>query len=443
MVGLSIGGSLVLRQLLFMALLVVLGIVAYFASLDLRDLAHAVVVSDPATAVRKAAELEAAANGLSNNLLFGTALGCVLVLAVSIPVIHRTVAKPVETLARQMATLAAGSTDIEIDSAQTKRKDEIGAITRALSGLRDAVRTNNSLAAEIRTRDDREARLVREAAVRAKVEKFSQDLSATMTRLSAMTKRVAEASEAMIEAARHAAEGSNQAKTASSHAASDVSSVAIASEQLLASIEEISRQVVQSTAVVKRAVSESVESSTGIERLAASARRVGDVVSLISRIAAQTNLLALNATIEAARAGEAGRGFAVVAQEVKTLATQTARATQEISGQIADMQAATESSVAAIDTIQTKIGEIEQISAIIASAVQEQGASTQEITRNVRSAASGTTAMSSFVEGVAKAVVETSVSVESVVDLARALDDLAATMSSDVRSFTEELQRTA
>ncbi|HTJ03595.1 MAG TPA: HAMP domain-containing methyl-accepting chemotaxis protein [Methylovirgula sp.] len=443
MVGLSIGGSLVLRQLLFMALLVVLGIVAYFASLDLRDLAHAVVVSDPATAVRKAAELEAAANGLSNNLLFGTALGCFLVLAVSIPVIHRTVAKPVETLARQMATLAAGSTDIEIDSAQTKRKDEIGAITRALSGLRDAVRTNNSLAAEIRTRDDREARLVREAAVRAKVEKFSQDLSATMTRLSAMTKRVAEASEAMIEAARHAAEGSNQAKTASSHAASDVSSVAIASEQLLASIEEISRQVVQSTAVVKRAVSESVESSTGIERLAASARRVGDVVSLISRIAAQTNLLALNATIEAARAGEAGRGFAVVAQEVKTLATQTARATQEISGQIADMQAATESSVAAIDTIQTKIGEIEQISAIIASAVQEQGASTQEITRNVRSAASGTTAMSSFVEGVAKAVVETSVSVESVVDLARALDDLAATMSSDVRSFTEELQRTA
>jgi methyl-accepting chemotaxis protein len=443
MVGLSIGGSLVLRQLLFMALLVVLGVIAYFAALDLHDLAHTVAISDPATAIRKAAELEAAASTLSNNLLFGTALGCFLVVAVSIPVIHRTIAKPVETLARQMATLASGSTEIDIDAAQIKRKDEIGAIARALSGLRDAVRTNNALVAEIRTRDDREARLVREAAVRAKVEKFSQDLSATMTRLSAMTKRVAEASEAMIEAARHAAEGSNQAKTASSHAASDVSSVAIASEQLLASIEEISRQVVQSTAVVKRAVSESVESSTGIERLAASARRVGDVVSLISRIAAQTNLLALNATIEAARAGEAGRGFAVVAQEVKTLATQTARATQEISGQIADMQAATESSVAAIDTIQTKIGEIEQISAIIASAVQEQGASTQEITRNVRSAASGTTAMSSFVEGVAKAVVETSVSVESVVELARALDDLAATMANDVRSFAEELQRAA
>ncbi|WP_255564874.1 methyl-accepting chemotaxis protein [Methylovirgula sp. HY1] len=423
-----------------MALLVVLGIVAYLAALDLRALAHSVAMSDAATAIQRATELEAAAARLSNNLLFGTAVGCLLIVAVSIPVIHWTVAKPIERVAYQMAALAAGNTEIEIDAAQTKRKDEVGAITRALAVLRDAVRTNNALVAEIRARDDREARLMREAAIRARVEKFSADLSGTMVRLGAMTKRMAAASEAMIGAARNAAEGSNQAKIASSHAASDVSSVAIASEQLLASIEEISRQVVQSTTVVKRAVSEGIESSAGMERLASSARRVGDVVSLISRIAAQTNLLALNATIEAARAGEAGRGFAVVAQEVKTLATQTARATQEISGQIADMQAATESSVTAIDTIQAKISEIEQISAIIASAVQEQGASTQEITRNVRSAASGTSAMSASVESVSKAVMETSESVESVVDLARALDELANTMAGDVRSFAEALQ---
>lgn len=423
-----------------MALLVVLGIVAYLATLNLRALAHGVVIAGPGMAVPRAAQLEAAAAALSNNLLLGTCVGCFIVVAVSIPVVYRTVAKPIAVLASQMAALAEGETEIEIDPAQTKRKDEIGEIARALCVLRDAVRTNNALIAEIRTRDDREARLMREAAMRAKVEKFSLDLSATMVRLGAMTKRLSEASETMITAARNAAEGSNQAKIASSHAASDVSSVAVASEQLLASIEEISRQVVQSTTVVKRAVSEGVDSSAGMERLATSARRVGDVVSLISRIAAQTNLLALNATIEAARAGEAGRGFAVVAQEVKTLATQTARATQEISGQIADMQAATESSVTAIDTIQTKIGEIEQISAIIASAVQEQGASTQEITRNVRSAASGTSAMSVFVESVAKAVGETTESVESVVELARALDDLTATMASDVRSLADALQ---
>jgi methyl-accepting chemotaxis protein len=438
MARLSIGGSLVLRQLLFMILLVLLGVAAYIGSLQIRDLAHAVVAADPSQIAKYATELEAAADNLATDLLIGTLVGCFLVVAVSIPVMQRTLAKPIEVLASQMAALAEGRTDIEIIG--TERRDEIGKISRALGILRDAVRTNNSLIEEIRTRDDREARLMREAAIRAKVEKFSIELSSTITRLGTMTKRMTLASEAMIGAARNAGEGSNQAKIASSHAASDVSSVAIASEQLLSSIEEISRQVVQSTTVVKSAVAGSVETSHGMARLAGAARRVGDVLSLISRIAAQTNLLALNATIEAARAGEAGRGFAVVAQEVKTLATQTARATQEISGQIADMQAATESSVTAIQTIQTKIGEVEQISAIIASAVQEQGASTQEITRNVRSAASGTTAMSGFVENVAKAVAETTVSVESVVDLARDLDGLAAAMARDVRVFAETLQ---
>jgi methyl-accepting chemotaxis protein len=441
MVGLSISRSLVLRQLLFMALLIALGFAAYVASLDLSNLAHSVASAPPALASHRATELEAAAASLSFNLLVGTVLGCVVILAVSIPVIHRTIARPVEILAKQMAALAAGDTEIKIVG--TDRKDEIGAVARALRVLRDAVRTNNALVAEIHARDDREARLVREAAIRAKVEKFSLDLSATVARLGAMMKRMATASQDMIVAARNAAEGSNQAKIASSNAAGDVSSVATASEQLLASIDEISRQVVQSTIVVKKAVSESVETSAGMARLAAAARRVGDIVSLISRIAAQTNLLALNATIEVARAGEAGRGFAVVAQEVKTLATQTARATQDISAQIADMQAATESSVSAIDTIQAKIGEIEQISAIIASAVQEQGASTQEIARNVRSAASGTSAMSTFVESVARAVLETSESVESVVDLARDLDNLAAAMTADVCAVADALKDAA
>jgi methyl-accepting chemotaxis protein len=439
--SLSIGRSLILRQLLYIGILVTVSVVAYLASLQVRDLAHAALTADPAAMHLYALQIDQATAKLNRDLLFGSTLGSLLVLLVSMPIAYFTVARPVDILARQMSALAGGDVDIKISG--TERKDEIGVISRALQVLRDGVKKNNELVTELHTRDDREKRLVREAAIRAKVEKFSADLSANVARLTEMTKRMSAASQDMISGARTAAEGSSQAKTASSNAAGDVSSVAVASEQLLASIEEISRQVVQSTTVVKRAVSESIETSSGMARLTEAARRVGDIVSLISRIAAQTNLLALNATIEAARAGEAGRGFAVVAQEVKTLATQTARATQDISGQIADMQAATESSVTAIDTIQTKIGEIEQISAIIASAVQEQGASTQEIARNVRSAASGTTATSAYVEHVAQAAAATSQYAESLVGLAGELDTLAARVLSDVRAFGEGLRDAA
>ena len=174
-------------------------------------------------------------------------------------------------------------------------------------------------------------------------------------------------------------------------------------------------------------------------QLSAVARRVGAVVSSISRIAAQTNLLALNATIEAARAGEAGRGFAVVAQEVKTLATQTAKATHDIGDQIAEMQRATDMSVEAIETIRHKIIEVEHITTIIAAAVHEQGASTQEIARNVRFAASGTSSMSEHVENVEAAVMETGSSVESVVDLAHKLDEMATRMRRRVEEFTRVL----
>ena len=244
----------------------------------------------------------------------------------------------------------------------------------------------------------------------------------------------------MILAAKQANDGSDRATAASTHASGDVTSVATASEQLLDSIEEISRQVVQSTSVVKAAVERAVDTNAGMGRLSSAAQKVGDVVSLISRIAAQTNLLALNATIEAARAGEAGRGFAVVAQEVKTLATQTAKATQDITGQITEMQQATDLSVEAIDKIQKKISEVEHISTIIAAAVHEQGAATQEIARNVRSAAAGTQSMSSHIENVVRSVGETSSSASSVAQLAHELDDIARGMTAMVESFTTAIK---
>jgi methyl-accepting chemotaxis protein len=438
----SIGSSLVLRQFLFMVAFVAMGCSAYYIASDIAEIARSAAnAASAGEMARRAAATSELADRLSGWLLIGTGLCCLLIVAVSMPLLHRDLALPIQRLARQMGELAEGDTSIEI--AEAARQDEIGAIARGLGVLRDAVRHNNALMQELKARDDREARLVREAAIRAKVEELASELAGTTSRLGAMTKRMSEMSEAMIVAARKAQEGSSLAKTASFDTSSNVSSVATASEQLLESIEEINRQVVESTSVVQRAVAETQESSAGIARLSAAARRVGDVVDLISRIAAQTNLLALNATIEAARAGEAGRGFAVVAQEVKTLATQTARATQDIAEQIAEMQAATNLSVGAIDAIKQKIGEVEHISSMIASAVHEQGASTHEIARNVRSAASGANAMNTHVENVADAVAVTGDSVEAVVSLAYELDQLASRLRNTASDFATSLASAA
>ncbi len=435
--NLSVGSGLVIRQTLFLVLIVAFGIAAVVAANALRSQIIDMIAANPKDMADQARLVLGKVDGLVNNLVIGTGVAAFLILGVSMPVMHRTLSLPFRRLAMQMTELANGNTGIQISD--VARPDEIGVIARGLVIVRDAVANNNKLMAELKSREDREAQLLREASVRARVEEFSEELTRTVGRLGDMTKRMMQASDSMIVTARRATENSSHARDASRNAASDVSSVALASEQLLESIGEINRQVVQSTTVVQRAVEETQQSSQGMTRLAAAARRVGDVVSLISRIAAQTNLLALNATIEAARAGEAGRGFAVVAQEVKNLATQTAKATQDIADQISEMQAATNVSVSAIEMIGRKIGEVEQISTIIAAAVHEQGASTQEITRNVRSAASGTASMSTHVENVESAVHQTGASVESVVDLAHELDEMASRMRGRVEEFANTL----
>ncbi|BBU62982.1 hypothetical protein MSC49_29170 [Methylosinus sp. C49] len=430
----SIGAGLALRQFLFLALLLLMGATAYVSVANVRDLTGA--AADPANAAR-ASQLAVTANQaaatLSLELLLGTLAAAFLVVGVSIPTIHRTIASPIKTIARQMADLAAGDTTIVVQGAE--RGDEIGAISKALIVLRDAVRANNEMAAEIRARDDREERLRREAVIRDQVEHYSHELSATTAALGELTKKMAGASEEMIVQERRAREDTDFARTASLQAAADVASVATASEQLLEAIGEISRQAVESTTVVRQAVQETNGSSAEMLRLSAAANRVGDVVSLISRIAAQTNLLALNATIEAARAGEAGRGFAVVAQEVKSLATQTGKATQEIADQISEIQAATNLSVSSIDKIKNKIAEVEHISAIITSAVHEQDAATKDITRSVRSAADSASAMSQHVSQVASAMAMTGAGAESIVTLAREIDHMARR----TQAHTEEL----
>jgi methyl-accepting chemotaxis protein len=218
-------------------------------------------------------------------------------------------------------------------------------------------------------------------------------------------------------------------------ASANVQTVASAAEQLTASISEIARQVAQSSEIADRAVQDANRTDGIVKTLADGAQKIGDVVGLINTIAGQTNLLALNATIEAARAGDAGKGFAVVASEVKSLANQTAKATDDISQQIAQIQLATKEAVAAIEAISHTIGEVSRIAAAIAAAVEEQGAATQEIARNVHEAAASTQQVSANIAGVSRGATQTGTAASHVLEAAGDVSKQAERLSGDVRQF--------
>lgn len=223
-------------------------------------------------------------------------------------------------------------------------------------------------------------------------------------------------------------------------ASGNVQIVAAATEELSSSVSEIGRQVTQSTRIASQAVEEANRTNMTVQGLSAAAQKIGDVVKLISDIASQTNLLALNATIEAARAGEAGRGFAVVANEVKSLASQTGKATEDISAQVAAMQAATGEVVDAIKNIGGTIGTMDEIATTIASAVEQQGSATQEIARNVQATASGTSEMSVSIHGVTRAAGEAGTAAGQVLALAEDLGAQADTLRANVDNFLVKIR---
>jgi methyl-accepting chemotaxis protein len=340
--------------------------------------------------------------------------------------------KPLARVTTTIKTLSDGQTNIEIED--YNRQDEIGSIWQSVVIFRDNMIESERLQSQQREDEkraqERERQRViaeREAAERDAKEKesvaeeqrartenmekiiadFDCEVSALLQVVASSTTEMRTSAEAMSNSADQTNRQSSAVAAATEEASSNLQTVASAAEELSASVQEISRQVSESTRISQTAVSEASITTGKVESLAEAAQRIGDVVQLINDIASQTNLLALNATIEAARAGDAGKGFSVVASEVKSLATQTAKATEEISGQIASIQEATKDAATAINGISGVIGKIDEISTAIASAVEEQGASTRDIATNVQQAAGGTQEVTDNIAQVNAAASET------------------------------------
>ena len=316
-----------------------------------------------------------------------TALALVVVAALAGVLVARSLARPVRRLTTAMQALATGDSAAAIPG--TARADEIGAMARAVEVFRDGM-----VEAERLRGEQRQAATQLEATRRATLLGVATELEGTLGSVAGALGIAAgglqRAAAEMGEAAEGAAQAAGTAAGAATATSGNVNTVAAATEQLSASIAEINRQVSEAARVATEAAAQSKHTGTATDGLAEAAGRIGEVVRLISDIAGQTNLLALNATIEAARAGEAGKGFAVVAGEVKSLATQTAKATGEIGAQIAAMREATAAVVQAVGAIGGTIGRLEEIASGIATSVQEQGSATQEIARAVHEAARGT-----------------------------------------------------
>jgi methyl-accepting chemotaxis protein len=318
-------------------------------------------------------------------------------------IVHLRVSMPIRTLTIAMRRLAAHDLAAELSGAD--RVDEIGDMSRAVEVFKENMIKADRLAAEQQA--DQARKEQRQAAVEGLIGTFDQSVTDSLRTMATASTELRATAQLMTATAEETGRKSTVVASASQEASTNVQTVAAATEQLSASIAEISRQVIESTSVARAAVEQAEQTNTEVNALAEAAQRIGDVVKLINNIAGQTNLLALNATIEAARAGEAGKGFAVVASEVKSLATQTAKATDEIAAQVTSIQGATGSAVKAIQDIGATIVRVNQIAAAIAAAVEEQGAATREIARNVQHVSVGTSEVSSNIVGVSQAANET------------------------------------
>jgi methyl-accepting chemotaxis protein len=340
----------------------------------------------------------------TTKLVIGLVLAVSVLLAIGVgSFMHASITVAVRRMTEVMRTLATG--DLSIAIPDTDRADEIGQMAKSVLVFKDGLVTNNRLAREKQELDDADA--ARRIEMAARTKEFVDQIDAIVKIVAAAATELRGNSTSLSSTAEESARQTTSAAAAADQASTNVQTVAAATEELHTSIAEISRQVARAAQVAETAVSEAEETSQTMLKLAGSAQQIGDVVALINSIAAKTNLLALNATIEAARAGDAGKGFAVVAAEVKSLASQTAKATGDIEAYISAIQDETTRAVSAIDRIGSTIKSINGTTIQVAAAVEEQDAATREIARNVQEAAIGTNEVSRAFGDVTRAANDT------------------------------------
>jgi len=367
-----------------------------------------------------------------------TALSAVALLLVVFGaiVMWRAFVRPMAELTRVTESVAGGNVDIPVP--HRGRGDEIGALASSVAVFQAAMRHNDELNKTVS--GDAAARTRRQDKVVAEISRFSSDVEATLAQLLNLSEAVRKGAKDMAAAVEATSDRTSRATAASAEANANVRDIASAADELAASVLEIERQVSQANTIAIKAVGEAEQTNSTVQELSDAAGRIGDVIRLITDIAEQTNLLALNATIEAARAGDAGRGFAVVAGEVKALAGQTAKATEEIGAQIAAMQQATGRSIAAIGAIERTIREIGDISGAIAAAVTEQGAATQEIARSVESASLRSGETAEQINRVNQATESTSLHAVQARNVADDLGSVAGRIRSQIDEFFKRLR---
>ena len=350
--------------------------------------------------------------------------------------VGRGIVRPITGMTAAMAKLAGGDKSVEIPGRGDR--DEIGEMAAAVDVFKQSMIRAEALAAEQKTEQERKER--RQSAVERHITEFDAAVRRSLEVLASASTEMSATAQSMSATAEQTSKQATAVAVTSDQASANVRTIATASDEMSSSISEIGRQVEQSNQIARKAVDEAQRTGATMQELAEAAQKIGVVVELIQDIAAQTNLLALNATIEAARAGEAGKGFAVVASEVKSLANETGKATEEISGQINAIQSTAKLAVEAIKGIDATIGHISEISTSIASAMDQQDAATREIARNTQEAAKGTDEVSRNIGGVNQAATHTGTAARQVSGAAAKLGKQAETLRAEVESFLASIR---